>query len=123
VLVFSPHFPTYPPNIFRRSARVVLSQLKASNDFRPSLEDVRRFLADDKSPRCFPEQPHNPTGGVATFEDLKAIADRPRQGRGGVQRRAAATGWSGAAGTIRFSSSRACSITRWRPTRSASRTA
>src|SRR5204862_2164402 len=47
VLVFSPHFPTYPPNIFRRSARVVISQLKASHDFRPSLEDVRRFLDDD----------------------------------------------------------------------------
>src|SRR5262245_57737283 len=52
VLVFSPHFPTYPPNIFRRNARVVLSELKASNDFRPSLEDVRRFLASDKSPRA-----------------------------------------------------------------------
>ena len=44
VLVFSPHFPTYPPNIFRRNARVVLSELKASNDFRPNIDDVRRFL-------------------------------------------------------------------------------
>ena len=43
VLIFSPHFPTYPPNVFRRNARVVLSELKASNDFRPSLDDVRRF--------------------------------------------------------------------------------
>ena len=52
VLIFSPHFPTYPPNVFRRNARVVLSELKASNDFRPSLDDVRRFLASDKSPRA-----------------------------------------------------------------------
>ena len=28
VLIFSPHFPTYPPNVFRRNARVVLSELK-----------------------------------------------------------------------------------------------
>jgi len=76
VLIFSPHFPTYPPNIFRRNARVVISELKASNDFRPSLEDVRRFLSSDRSPRAiFLNSPHNPTGGVATLEDLKGIAD------------------------------------------------
>jgi aspartate aminotransferase len=79
VLVFSPHFPTYPPNIYRRGARVVISQLKASHDFRPSLEDVRRFLNDDRSPRAiFLNSPHNPTGGVALFEDLTGIADLVR---------------------------------------------
>ena len=79
VLVFSPHFPTYPPNIFRRNARVVLSELKASNDFRPNIDDVRRFLATDKSPRAiFLNSPHNPTGGVATFADLEALADAVR---------------------------------------------
>ena len=79
VLVFSPHFPTYPPNIFRRNARVVISQLKASHDFRPSLEDVRRFIAEDTSPRAiFLNSPHNPTGGVATFDDLKGLADLVR---------------------------------------------
>jgi aspartate aminotransferase len=79
VLVFSPHFPTYPPNIHRRSARVVLSQLKASHDFRPSLDDVRRFLAEDRSPRAiFLNSPHNPTGGVALSEDLKGLADLVR---------------------------------------------
>ena len=79
VLVFSPHFPTYPPNIFRRNARMVISQLKASRDFRPSLEDVRRFLADDPSPRAiFLNSPHNPTGGVALVEDLAGLADLVR---------------------------------------------
>jgi aspartate aminotransferase len=79
VLVFSPHFPTYPPNIFRRNARVVISQLKASHDFRPNLDDVRRFLSDDQSPRAiFLNSPHNPTGGVALFEDLKGLADLVR---------------------------------------------
>ena len=79
VLIFSPHFPTYPPNVFRRSARVVLSELKAANDFRPNLEDVRRFLAGDKSPRAiFLNSPHNPTGGVATLDDLTGLADLVR---------------------------------------------
>jgi aspartate aminotransferase len=79
VLVFSPHFPTYPPNIFRRNARVVISELKAANDFRPSLDDVRRFLSSDTSPRAiFLNSPHNPTGGVATLDDLKGIADLVR---------------------------------------------
>ena len=76
VLVFSPHFPTYPPNIFRRNARMVISELKAANDFRPTLDDVRKFLAGDRSPRAiFLNSPHNPTGGVATLDDLKGIAD------------------------------------------------
>ena len=79
VLIFSPHFPTYPPNVFRRNARVVLSELKASHDFRPNLDDVRRFLASDKSPRAiFLNSPHNPTGGVATLEDLRGLAELVR---------------------------------------------
>ena len=79
VLIFSPHFPTYPPNIFRRNARVVIARLKASHDFRPDLDDVRRFLSDDPSPRAiFINSPHNPTGGVALLEDLKGLADLVR---------------------------------------------
>jgi aspartate aminotransferase len=76
VLVFSPHFPTYTPNIARRGARVVLVPLRQSHDFRPAIDDVERFLADDPSPKAiFLNSPHNPTGGVATQEDLRAIAD------------------------------------------------
>src|ERR1700730_13387467 len=75
VLVFSPHFPTYPPNIARRGARMAMSKLQASHDFRPSLEDVRKFLSDDPSPRAlFINSPHNPTGGVALREDLQELA-------------------------------------------------
>jgi aspartate aminotransferase len=79
VLVFSPHFPTYPPNIERRGARVVLSRLEASRDFRPDPAEVRRFLKDDPNPRAiFLNSPHNPTGGVATLEDFRGIADAVR---------------------------------------------
>ena len=76
VLVFSPHFPTYPANIQRRGGRMVVSRLRASHDFRPGLDDVERFLAEDPNPKAiFLNSPHNPTGGVATLEDLEGIAD------------------------------------------------
>src|SRR5271170_7821344 len=76
VLVFSPQFPTYLPNLERRGARAVLAPLKFANGFRPSAEDVKQFLATDPKPRAiFLNSPHNPTGGVATREDLAAIAD------------------------------------------------
>ena len=79
VLVFSPYFPTYPPNIARRDARMCLSTLKASRDFRPSLEDVERFLQTDPNPKAiFLNSPHNPTGGVASLEDLKGLAELVR---------------------------------------------
>ncbi len=76
VLVFSPHFPTYPPNIQRRGGRMVLAALKQENEFRPALEDIEKFLETDPAPRAiFLNTPHNPTGGVTTEEDLRNIAD------------------------------------------------
>jgi aspartate aminotransferase len=76
VLLFSPHFPTYGPNIERRGAREVLVPLKAEHQFRPQASDVKHFLATDPKPRAiFLNSPHNPTGGVATRDDLAAIAD------------------------------------------------
>ena len=76
VLVFSPYFPTYPANIARRGARICLSTLRAARGFRPDLEDVRRFLDEDRSPKAiFLNSPHNPTGGVALLEDLHGLAE------------------------------------------------
>lgn len=76
VLVFSPHFPTYGPNIARRGARMVLSQLQQTDAFRPNLRDVERFLTEDPKPKAiFLNSPHNPTGGMATEDDLQRLAD------------------------------------------------
>ncbi len=76
VLVFSPYFPTYPPSIHRRGARMILSALKQSRDFRPNIDDIAHFLEHDKAPKAIIlNSPHNPTGGVALLEDLVAIAD------------------------------------------------
>jgi aspartate aminotransferase len=79
VLVFTPHFPTYGPNIERRGAVAVYSKLQQGNDFRPNLDDVTRFLRDQSRARAiFLNSPHNPTGGIATREDLRALADMIR---------------------------------------------
>lgn len=76
VLVFSPHFPTYPPNIWRRGARMVLKPLTQANEFRPQIADIEDFLNNDPAPKAiFLNSPHNPTGGVTTESDLQAIAD------------------------------------------------
>jgi aspartate aminotransferase len=79
VLVFSPYFPTYLPNILRREAKMVTAALKQSNQFRPDVKDIENFLETEKTPKAiFLNSPHNPTGGVAQEEDLKAIADLVR---------------------------------------------
>lgn len=79
VLVFSPYFPTYVPNILRRAARPVFAPLRQANEFRPAIADIERFLAEDPSPKAiFLNSPHNPTGGVATEDDLRQIADLVR---------------------------------------------
>lgn len=79
VLVFSPYFPTYVPNILARGARIWFSVLRQEKEFRPDLEDVDRFLKEDPRPKAiFLNSPHNPTGGVATWEDLEGLAERVR---------------------------------------------
>ncbi|HEY1377477.1 MAG TPA: aminotransferase class I/II-fold pyridoxal phosphate-dependent enzyme [Gemmataceae bacterium] len=79
VLVFTPHFPTYEPNIRRRGATAVLAPLRAEHQFRPDLEAVERFLRESRRPRAiFLNSPHNPTGGVATADDLRQLADLVR---------------------------------------------
>jgi len=79
VLIFSPHFSTYVPNLQRVGARPVYEPLTLENRFRPRAEAVERFLREDPKPRAvFLNSPHNPTGGVATGEDLDAIADMVR---------------------------------------------
>ena len=70
VLVFTPHFPTYLPNIARRGAEMVLAPLSHENGFRPDIEAVRRFTTSPRAKAVFLNSPHNPTGGVATRADL-----------------------------------------------------
>lgn len=79
VLLFSPQFPTFEPNIIRRGGVPVHSALKQESAFRPSLNDVEKFVKTAKKPKAiFLNSPHNPTGGVATKEDLEGIANLVR---------------------------------------------
>jgi aspartate aminotransferase len=79
VLIFSPQFPTYVPNLQRVGARAVHVSLRPEEGFRPRAQAVAQFLATDPKPRgLFLNSPHNPTGGVATRADLDAIADLVR---------------------------------------------
>lgn len=79
VLVFSPYFPTYSSHIERRGARMVLAPLSEKNGFRPDVHAIAKFLQSDPAPKAiFLNSPHNPTGGVATQEDLSQIAELVR---------------------------------------------
>jgi aspartate aminotransferase len=76
VLLFSPQFPTFEPNVRRRGGVPVSVPLKETNAFRPDPNVVEHFLKTAKRPKAvFLNSPHNPTGGVATKEDLAAIAN------------------------------------------------
>jgi aspartate aminotransferase len=79
VLIFTPHFATYGPNLERRGAVPVFSPLRQQNQFRPDLNDVEKFIKTTPRARAiFLNSPHNPTGGVATADDLRALADLVR---------------------------------------------
>ena len=76
VLFFSPQFPTFEPNVRRRGGVPVCVPLRQENAFRPDPNAVEHFLKTAKRPKAiFLNSPHNPTGGVATADDLKAIAN------------------------------------------------
>ena len=76
VLVFSPYFPTYVPNIERRGAQVVFAPLTQDHEFRPRVEQIESFLSEASSSKAvFLNSPQNPTGGVTTEQDLCDVAD------------------------------------------------
>jgi aspartate aminotransferase len=76
VLVFAPEFPTYGPNIARRAGELVYSRLRQEDGFRPNLDDVERFVkGHPRAKAIFLNSPHNPTGGVATRDDIAGLAD------------------------------------------------
>jgi aspartate aminotransferase len=76
VLLFSPQFPTFEPNVRRRGGVPVSVPLNQGRAFRPDPLAVEHFLKTAKRPKAvFLNSPHNPTGGVATKADLTAIAE------------------------------------------------
>src|SRR5262249_61194675 len=56
--------------------RAVSSPLGQSNHSPPTLNDVEKFArGEPRAKAIFLNFPHNPTGGVATAEDLRVLAE------------------------------------------------
>ncbi len=74
VMYPNPGFPIYESVINFIGAKPVPIPLKEENDFRLDPEYVKEHITD-KTKMIIINSPENPTGGVLTREDLKAIAD------------------------------------------------
>jgi len=74
VLNLNPGFPIYESVINFVGAKQVLIPLKEENDFRFDPEYVKEKITN-KTKMIVLNSPENPTGGVLTREDLKAVAD------------------------------------------------
>jgi aspartate/methionine/tyrosine aminotransferase len=74
VLYPNPGFPIYESMINCVGAKPVPMPLKEENDFRLDVEYVKKKITN-KTKMVILNSPENPTGGVLTREDLKAIAD------------------------------------------------
>jgi aspartate aminotransferase len=74
VMYPNPGFPIYESVINFANAKPVPLPLKEENDFRLDVEDFKEKVTK-KTKMIILNSPENPTGGVLTREDLKAIAD------------------------------------------------
>jgi aspartate/methionine/tyrosine aminotransferase len=74
VIYPNPGFPIYESMINFLGGTAVPLQLSERNDFRIDLDELESKVSDKTRLIIF-NSPHNPTGGVLTRDDLKAIAD------------------------------------------------
>ena len=115
VLVFSPQFPTYIPNLERRGARAVLAPLQVEHGFRPSADAVRRF------PRAIRGRGESFSTRLTTLPEAWPLAPTWRRSptlcaaaSSWFSRMSPIAIWSGTDNTRRSWPSRACSSTWWR---------
>jgi aspartate aminotransferase len=74
VIYPNPGFPIYESMINFIGAKAVPIQLREENDFRLDIDELKK-LVTDKTKMIIVNSPQNPTGGILTKDDLKAIAD------------------------------------------------
>ena len=74
VIYPNPGFPIYESVIEFLGAKAVPIQLREENDFRLDIDELKK-LVTPKTKLIIINSPQNPTGGILTLEDLKAIAD------------------------------------------------
>ena len=74
VIYPNPGFPIYESVINFVGAKAVPIQLREENDFRLDAEELKK-LVTNQTKLIIINSPQNPTGGILTYDDLKAIAD------------------------------------------------
>jgi aspartate aminotransferase len=74
VIYPNPGFPIYESVIEFVGAKAVPIQLREENDFRLDTDELKK-LVTNKTKLIVINSPQNPTGGILTQDDLKAIAD------------------------------------------------
>lgn len=74
VIVSDPYYPSYTQNICLRGAKPVFVPLRPERGFQMTGEDVEKAVTA-KTKALVIVSPNNPTGGVQTLEELKAIAE------------------------------------------------
>jgi aspartate aminotransferase len=74
VIYPNPGFPIYESVIQFLGGKAVPVKLREENDFRLDTDELKK-LVTDKTKLIIINSPHNPTGGILTRDDLKAIAD------------------------------------------------
>lgn len=73
VIYPNPGFPIYESSIDFVGGVSVPLQLKEENEFRVKIEDVKKLITK-KTRMIILNSPQNPTGGILTEEDIRAIA-------------------------------------------------
>ena len=74
VIYPNPGFPIYESAINFIGAKPVPVKLREENDFRLNVDELKK-LVTPKTKMIIINSPQNPTGGILTKEDLRAIAD------------------------------------------------
>jgi aspartate aminotransferase len=78
VIYPNPGFPIYESVIDFVGAKPVPLQLKEENEFPVDVEDLKKLITP-KTRMLILNSPQNPTGGILTEEDIRAIADLARK--------------------------------------------
>ncbi|MGQ9705466.1 MAG: pyridoxal phosphate-dependent aminotransferase [bacterium] len=74
VIYPNPGYPIYESVINFIGAKAVPLPIREENDFRVDLDEFKKLISN-KTKMIILNSPHNPTSGVLSKEDLKAIAD------------------------------------------------
>ncbi len=74
IIIPSPYFSAYKDMAIISGIKIVEVPLKIENDFRLKVADVEEKITP-KTKAVLVNTPHNPTGAILEYEDLKAIAE------------------------------------------------